>query len=52
MIPKNSPDIKASHYDLELKDYEGILELINEYRPNPDDKLYIKDNRLILPGEE
>ena len=43
---------KASRYDLELKDYEGILEWINEYRPNPDGKLYIKDNRLVLPGEE
>ena len=35
---------KASRYDLELRDYEGILEWINEYRPNPDGKLYIKDN--------
>ena len=43
---------KASRYDLELKDYEGILEWINEYRPNPDGKLYIKDNRLVMPGEE
>ncbi len=43
---------KASHYDLELRDYEGILEWINTYRPNPDGRLYIKDNRLILPGDE
>ena len=37
---------------IELRDYEGILEWINEYRSNPDGKLYIKDNRLTLPGEE
>jgi uncharacterized protein YjbI with pentapeptide repeats len=49
---KGVKDFKASRYDIELKDYEGILEWINQYRPNPDGKLYIKDNRLILPGEE
>ncbi|MGB2823662.1 MAG: restriction endonuclease [Phycisphaerae bacterium] len=43
---------KASHYDLELRDYEGILEWINTYRPNPDGRLYIKDDRLILPGDK
>ena len=26
-----------------MKEYEGILEWINEYRPNPDGKLYIAD---------
>ena len=25
---------------------------INTYRPNPNGRLYIKDNRLILPGDE
>ena len=43
---------KASRYDLELKDYEGILEWLNEYRPNPNGRLYVKDNRLVLPGED
>ena len=43
--------LKASQYDLELKDYEGMLEWINEYRPNPDGKLYIRDNQLVLPGD-
>ncbi len=43
---------KASRYDLELRDYEGILEWLNEYRPNPSGQLYIKDNRLVVPGEE
>jgi len=39
-------------HDLALRDYEGILEWINTHRPNPDGGLYIKDNRLILPGDE
>lgn len=42
---------KASRYDLQLRDYEGILEWINEYRPNPHGRLFIKDNQLVLPGE-
>lgn len=49
---KGVKDYKSSRYDLELKDYEGILEWINEYRPNPNGKLYIRDNKLSLPGEE
>jgi hypothetical protein len=24
---------------------------INEYRPNPNGKLYLKDNRLIITGK-
>lgn len=43
---------KASRYDLKLKDYGNILEWISQYRPNPDGKLYIKNNRLIIPGED
>lgn len=43
---------KASRYDLQLRDYEDILEWIDEYRPNPNGKLYIKENRLVLPGED
>jgi len=42
---------KASRYDLKLKDYGNILEWINDYRPNPDGKLYIKDNKLIMPND-
>lgn len=49
---KGVKNYKASRYDLELKDYEGILEWINEYHPNPDGKLYIKNHQLKLPGEE
>lgn len=43
---KGVKDFKSSRYDFELKDYEAILEWINAYRPNPNGKLYIKDNRL------
>lgn len=49
---KGAKDIKASRYDVELKDYTAILEWINQYRPNPNGKLYIKDNRLILPDND
>ena len=44
-------EYKASRYDLELKDDEGILEWINAYRPNPEGRLYIKDSRLRLGGD-
>lgn len=49
---KGAKDFKASRYDIELKDYLSILEWINQYRPNPNGKLYIKDNKLILPEEQ
>ncbi len=39
---------KSSRYDLDLKDFEGVVEWINEYRPNPYGKLYVKENRLII----
>lgn len=40
---------KSSKYDLELRDYTNIIDWINEYKPNPSGKLYIKSNRLITP---
>ena len=48
---KGVHELKASSYDLALRDYEGILEWINTYKPNPDGRLYIKDNRLVTPGD-
>jgi uncharacterized protein YjbI with pentapeptide repeats/HJR/Mrr/RecB family endonuclease len=39
---------KASRYNLELRDYNDILEWINNYSPNPNGRLYVKDNRLEL----
>ena len=42
---------EASRYDLELCDYEDVLRWINEYKPSPDGKLYIRENRLVLPGD-
>ena len=41
---------KASRYDLALKDYESILDWLNTYRPNPNGRLYLKDNKLVMPG--
>ncbi|MEO1365902.1 MAG: restriction endonuclease, partial [Acidobacteriota bacterium] len=44
---------KASRYDLALKDYEGILDWLNTYRPNPNGRLYIDTGgKLVVPGEE
>ena len=41
---------KASRYDLQLKDYEGILEWINQYQPHPDGQWYVDSNSgLVLP---
>lgn len=41
--------MKTSHYNLSLRDYGGILDWINTYRPNPNGCLYLKENKLILP---
>jgi ActR/RegA family two-component response regulator len=44
-------DYKSSRYDLVLRDFEGIVEWINEYRPHPAGQLYVKENRLVVPGD-
>jgi RNA polymerase sigma factor for flagellar operon FliA len=49
---KGANDFKASRYDIELKDYKEILEWINQYRPNPNGKLYIKNNQLIISNKD
>ena len=36
----------SSKYNFELRDYESILEWINEYKPHPDGKLHMKDTKL------
>ncbi len=41
---------KDSRYDLELRDYEGILNWLNKYKPSPDGNLYLRDGELALPG--
>ena len=51
-LTRGVKDFKAPRYDLELKEYEGILDWINTFRPNPNGKLYIKDHRIVLPGKE
>ncbi len=43
-------DFKASRYDLELRDLAGVVEWINKYRPNPNGRLYMADNRLVIPS--
>ena len=45
-------EFKASRYDFELANYEAVLDWVNEYKPNPGGRLHIRDNRLVLPGEE
>jgi HJR/Mrr/RecB family endonuclease len=37
----------AGQYNFDLRDYRDVVEWINEYRPHPDGKLYIKDNMLV-----
>ena len=37
---------KASRYDLELKDFHGLIEWINEYKPRVDGKLYVYDDKI------
>lgn len=41
-------DFKESHYDLDLRDYEGILDWINDYRPNPSGRLLVRQNRVLI----
>jgi uncharacterized protein YjbI with pentapeptide repeats len=43
---------KASRYDLELRDFEGIVDWLNAYRPHPEAKLYIQDRCLVLPSDQ
>ncbi len=43
---------KASKYDLELRSYCDILEWINNYRSNPNGRLHIEDNRIIVPRRD
>jgi len=42
-------EFKASRYDLQLKDYDGIVEWIDKYQPNPGGQLYIPGTKLIIP---
>jgi len=42
----------SEKYNFDLREYNDILSWINEYRPHPEGRLYIKDNRLRMPGDE
>lgn len=41
---------KTSRYDLELRDFNGIVDWINEYRPNPGGSIYMKENQQVIPN--
>jgi len=45
---KGAVAFKASKYDLELRDYNEIINWINYYKPNSNGRLFIKDNRICL----
>ena len=39
-------EYKSSRYDLQLRDFQGVVEWINDYRPRPDGRMHIENNRL------
>lgn len=41
----------SEKYNFELRDYESLLEWINVYRPHPNGRLYLDDNRLRATGD-
>ena len=43
-------DFQASRYDIELRDYRDVIEWLNQYRPNPNGKLYLNPKRLVIPS--
>ena len=43
---RGAKEFKASRYDLELRNYEEILEWINAYQPHPDGRLFLKNGRV------
>jgi uncharacterized protein YjbI with pentapeptide repeats len=47
---KDALQYKSSRYNLHLRDFSGIVEWINAYRPSPIGKLHITNNRLVLSG--
>lgn len=45
---KGVHEFKTSRWDFRLRDFTGILEWINEYRPNANGRLCIKDGEVVL----
>ena len=39
----------SRNWDFQYKDFAGLVEWLNQYRPREDGKLYMKDRKLILP---
>lgn len=49
---KGVKDLKATRFDFDTRDFHNIIEWVNEYRPNPAGRLYIRDNQLVVPKIE
>lgn len=49
---KEAKEHEAPRYDLELKDFDAVLKWVNDNRPNPNGGLFLRDNRLVVPGGE
>ena len=49
---RDAKSLKASRYDLELRDFDDILQWVNEYRPHPNGDLFLREGRLVIPGDE
>jgi len=47
---KGVRDYKASRYNMELRDYHGVLDWINTYRPNPKGSILVKNKKLVMPN--
>ncbi len=45
---KGVEKFKASHYDLETKEFNDIVSWVNQYKLHPGNNLYIKENRISL----
>ncbi|MEM7204923.1 MAG: pentapeptide repeat-containing protein [Planctomycetota bacterium] len=49
---KGVHDFKASKYDLDLRNYEAVLEWVNTYKPKPGGRIEVRDHRLWVPGDD
>ncbi len=48
---RGAKEFKASAYNMDLRNYSAVLDWINEYKPRSEGKFYIKEDRLVVPGE-
>ena len=47
---KGVNDFKTSRYDLDTKDFNGIIDWVQQYKLNETGSLYLKDYRLTIDG--